>query len=62
MFLLATAVAAARVVWPTWAAAVVTVIGVALLLTGHARYRWLADGAPNPGAAEKSRWRWWGVM
>lgn len=44
--LLATAIGSALVVWPTWAAALVTVLGIALVLTGLPRYRWLATGAP----------------
>ena len=46
MLLLAAAVIGSWLVWPTWAAVGVTVIGVALIATGLSRYRWLAAGAP----------------
>lgn len=51
MFLLAVAVAGAWIVWPVWAAAAVTVIGIAMLITGLARYRWLAAGPPEVGSS-----------
>ena len=46
MLLLVVAIAGAWIVWPAWAAAAVTVIGVAMVFTGRHRYRWLAAGAP----------------
>lgn len=50
MLLLATAIASALIVWPIWAAVLVVALGIALLLTGMPRYRWLAAGAqPSPG-------------
>lgn len=45
MFLMFVAVGSAWIVWPVWAAILVTVLCVALLATGEARYRWLAAGA-----------------
>ena len=47
MLLLVTAVGSALLVWPVWAAVIVMALGVALLLTGIPRYRWLAAGAPS---------------
>ncbi len=47
MLLLAAAIAGAWVVWPPWAAILVTLVGVALLTTGRSRYKWLAAGAPS---------------
>ena len=49
MLLLAVAVGSAWIVWPTWAALGVTAVGLALLITGLPRYRWLAAGAPLVG-------------
>ena len=49
MLLLAVAVGSAWIVWPTWAALGVTAVGLALLITGLPRYRWLAAGAPSVG-------------
>ncbi|MGI9605624.1 MAG: hypothetical protein ACR2P0_05745 [Acidimicrobiales bacterium] len=49
MFLMLVAVAAAWIVWPTWAAILVTVLAVALLATGGARYRWLLRVGASPG-------------
>lgn len=46
MFLLAVAVGSAWIVWPLWAAVVVTLLGAVMLVTGLPRYRWLAAGAP----------------
>ena len=43
MLLLAVAVLSAWIVWPTWAAILVTALGAAMLVTGMARYRWLAS-------------------
>ena len=40
------AVGAAWVVWPLWAAVVVTAIAAAAQVTGWQRTRWLAIGAP----------------
>jgi len=42
--LLAAAVAGAWVVWPTWAAVAVSVVGALMIITGLRRYRWLAAG------------------
>lgn len=36
----------AWIVWPVWAAAVVSILGLAMLIAGQRRYRWLAAGAP----------------
>jgi len=46
MLLLIVAVISAWLVWPTWAAGLVTMLGVALIVTGLPRYRWLLAGAP----------------
>jgi len=46
MLLLAAAVVGAWVVWPVWAAIIVSLVGAAMLVTGLPRYRWLAKGAP----------------
>ncbi|NNE97203.1 MAG: hypothetical protein HKN24_14370 [Acidimicrobiales bacterium] len=46
MFLAAVAVAASAIVWPAWGSAAVALIAAAMLVTGRARYRWLASGAP----------------
>ena len=46
MFLLGVAVASAWIVWPAWAAIGVSVVGVAMVVAGVPRYRWLAAGAP----------------
>lgn len=46
VLLLAVAVGGAWYVWPPWAAVVITVFGVAMVVTGLPRYRWLAAGAP----------------
>jgi len=45
MFLLVVAIASAWYIWPTWAAVLVTLLGVALLITGLPRYRWLLTGS-----------------
>ena len=50
--LLAVAVGGAWYVWPPWAAAVITVFGAAMVLTGLPRYRWLAAGAPELGGRD----------
>lgn len=50
MFLLAAAVGSAWIVWPVWSAVGVTALGVAMLITGVTRYRWLAAGAPEVAA------------
>jgi hypothetical protein len=42
MVLLTAAVAGAWIVWPPWAAVIVSGIGLAMLITGGRRYRWLA--------------------
>ena len=47
LLLFSVAVAGAWYVWPTWAAILVTVVAVAAIVAGRARYRWLADGAPQ---------------
>jgi len=48
---LAAAVTSSWLVWPTWAAALVTLMAVATLFTERGRWRWLmgltADGAPG---------------
>lgn len=49
MFLLTVAVGGAWTVWPPWAAVAVTALGIAMLVTGLPRYRWLAAGAPDVG-------------
>lgn len=46
MLLLVVAIVAAWIVWPEWLAVLVTLVGVMLLRSGVARYRWLANGAP----------------
>lgn len=46
MVLLAAALWGAWTVWPTWLAVVVTAVGAVMLVSGFARYRWLAAGAP----------------
>lgn len=43
MLLLVVAVVSAWIVWPTWAAILVTLLGAAMLVTGMPRYRWLAS-------------------
>jgi hypothetical protein len=43
MVLLVVAVLSAWIVWPTWAAILVTLLGAAMLVTGMPRYRWLAS-------------------
>ena len=47
--LLVVAVWGAWAVWPVWAAIVIAVFGVAMVVTGLPRYRWLAAGAPQVG-------------
>ena len=47
MFLLAVAVASAWIVWPALAGLAVTIVGIAMVITGLPRYRWLAAGAPE---------------
>lgn len=47
MFLLIVAVLGAWIVWPMWAALVVTALGAVMIATGLPRYRWLAAGAPS---------------
>jgi len=42
MLLLVVAIASAWYVWPTWAAILVTLLGLAMVATGVPRYRWLA--------------------
>ncbi len=44
--LLLVAVAATWIVWPLWAAVVVSLVAVGMVATGLPRYRWLAAGAP----------------
>ena len=48
MLLLVSAVAGAWIAWPSWAAILVTLLGLTMLATGLPRYRWLAAGAPPP--------------
>jgi hypothetical protein len=48
--LLVVAVWGAWSVWPPWAAILITVFGVAMVVTGLPRYRWLAAGAPGVGS------------
>lgn len=43
MLLLAVAVISAWIVWPTWAAILVTLLGAGMLVTGLRRYRWLGS-------------------
>lgn len=40
----------AWVVWPTWAAVMVTLLVVGAAIVGWPRSRWLLDGAPSPEA------------
>lgn len=47
MFLLAVAIVSAWVVWPDWGAIAVTILGVVMVVSGVARYRWLGAGAPE---------------
>lgn len=46
--LTAAAIIGSWIAWPAWAAATVTVLSVAMIITGMRRYQWLAAGAP-PG-------------
>lgn len=46
LVLIAVAVGGAWIVWPVWLAIAVTLAGIASLVTGWARMRWLAEGAP----------------
>ena len=48
--LLAVAVGGSWLVWPVWAAILITLFGVAMVFTGLPRYRWLAAGAPDVGS------------
>lgn len=48
MLLLGAAVAGAWIVLPPWAAILVSIVGLAMVLSGLPRYRWLAAGAPPP--------------
>jgi hypothetical protein len=43
VLLVAVAIGGAWTVWPWWAAAAVTALGIAMVATGLPRYRWLAD-------------------
>jgi len=43
--LLAVAIVSAWIVWPRWAAIAACVLGLAMLITGASRLRWLARGA-----------------
>jgi hypothetical protein len=52
ILLFAVAVAGAWVVWPEWAASLVTLVAVGALITGHRRTRWLLSGAPPVGATD----------
>ncbi|NND04282.1 MAG: DUF2568 domain-containing protein [Acidimicrobiia bacterium] len=45
-FLLLVAVVASWLVWPPWAAVLVSIAAVGMVATGLPRYRWLAAGAP----------------
>ena len=51
MLLLVAAIAGAWIVWPVWAATLVSVIGLAMVITGRHRYQWLATGAPAVASA-----------
>lgn len=51
MVLVIVAIVGAWVVWPTWAAILVTIVGIAMIVTGLPRYRWLASGTPTPHAS-----------
>jgi hypothetical protein len=44
--LVGAAVGGAWLVWPSWAAAALSVVAVLMATTGMRRYRWLANGAP----------------
>lgn len=45
-FLALVAMVGAAVVWPSWAFVLVALLVVAMVVSGMARYRWLARGAP----------------
>ena len=45
--LLVAAIGAAALVWPWWAALIVALVGIAMLVTGRNRLRWLLAGAPT---------------
>lgn len=47
LFTIAVAVAGAWIVWPAWAAIVVTALAIGDLVAGMARTKWLARGAPT---------------
>ena len=47
LLLLVAAVGGAWLVWPVWLAALVTLVGLTMLGSGAARYRWLSAGAPE---------------
>lgn len=40
------AVAGAWLIWPPWAAVLVSLLAAAMVATGRRRYRWLGAGAP----------------
>ena len=44
--LLTAAILGAWIVWPTWSAILVSILGAAMVATNMSRYRWLAAGAP----------------
>ena len=50
VFLWVVALVSAWVVWPTWAAVVVTLLVVGAAIAGWPRSQWLLDGAPSPEA------------
>jgi len=51
--LLVVAIAGAARVWPTWSAIIVMLLGLAMLVTGRNRLRWLARGAPAGDSATR---------
>ena len=46
LFLTAVAIAGAWIVWPAWAAVLVSVVALASWIAGRRRVQWLAAGAP----------------
>jgi len=53
LFLLAVAMVGAWIVWPVWSAVAVSILGVAMVITGLPRYRWLAAGAPEVAGSSR---------
>jgi hypothetical protein len=52
LLLFAVAVAGAWIVWPDWAAILVTLVAIGALITGRERTRWLLAGAPPVGSTD----------